>query len=835
MVPVAETARVERMRLLVLALLLQADPAAPRPKPLVTDTGAPVVKLFLPGFEVRELPVSLTNITNIEYADDGRLFAAGYDGRLHVLRDTDGDGLEDQVTTFQEKTSDDYALGIQFWKGALYVMRRHAVLRYEDTKGDGIPDRETVAATGWRDPEVDQDALLTHRRVDDALGLAIAPDGSTYISIGTANYSNGYLVGKDGQGHVDLRRRRGCVLKLGPDGKNPEIFATGVRFIVSMQINRAGDLFGTDQEGATWLPNGNPFDELLHLEKGRHYGFPPRHPKYLPDVIDEPSVFDYGPQHQSTCGFRFNESRKGREAFGPASWEGDAFVTAMSRGKLYRTQLVKTAAGYVARNQLLASINMLPVDAALSPRGELVLACHSGSPDWGSGPKGLGKLFKIRWKNRELPQPLLVHPTGPDETAIVFDRPLDPAQWKDLSKRASVEFGPFVTAGDRFERFRPGYQVVKNQMAAPRWELPILSTALSADGRSILIQTPRRDQAVGYAISLSSGSWGEAELAFELTGVDAEWTAAEGSERWKGWLPHLDLGVSKALTKGSAEHDRLWSRLERPGRLTLRTTLDLKQMLQPAIQLGSSLGYDYPPEHLTVVSRSTQGLRMEAGSGTVAASAHEASLAITPGPAWVPVTLRLDTGPGADLALSFHTDEDPRPRAFPLRRFLLPWARPAGTATGTASRPLPELEGGRWAEGKKIFQGDRAGCSRCHSIRGEGGRIGADLSNLIHRDYESVMRDIVEPSAAINPDYLAYTVRLKNGDVLAGVVVNSTPEAIVFGTASGETLTVARDRVDVMEPSKVSLMPENLLKGLSKDEIRDLMTFLLRPPPDDPK
>ena len=97
------------------------------------------------------------------------------------------------------------------------------------------------------------------------------------------------------------------------------------------------------------------------------------------------------------------------------------------------------------------------------------------------------------------------------------------------------------------------------------------------------------------------------------------------------------------------------------------------------------------------------------------------------------------------------------------------------------------------------------------------------------------MRDIVEPSAAINPDYLAYTVRLKNGDVLAGVVVNSTPEAIVFGTASGETLTVARDRVDVMEPSKVSLMPENLLKGLSKDEIRDLMTFLLRPPPDDPK
>src|SRR5258708_9735557 len=29
--------------------------------------------------------------------------------------------------------------------------------------------------------------------------------------------------------------------------------------------NRKGDLFCTDQEGATWLPNGNPLDELLHL------------------------------------------------------------------------------------------------------------------------------------------------------------------------------------------------------------------------------------------------------------------------------------------------------------------------------------------------------------------------------------------------------------------------------------------------------------------------------------------------------------------------------------------------------------------------------------------
>jgi glucose/arabinose dehydrogenase len=100
---------------------------------------------------------------------------------------------------------------------------------------------------------------------------------------------------------------RGTIQKVSPDFSRRETVCTGIRFPVALAFNAAGDLFCTDQEGATWLPNGNPLDELLHIEPGRHYGFPPRHPKHLPDVIDEPSVFDYAPQHQSTCGLNFNE------------------------------------------------------------------------------------------------------------------------------------------------------------------------------------------------------------------------------------------------------------------------------------------------------------------------------------------------------------------------------------------------------------------------------------------------------------------------------------------------------------------------------------------------
>ena len=113
-------------------------------------------------------------------------------------------------------------------------------------------------------------------------------------------------------------------------------------------------------------------------------------------MIDEPSVFDYRPQHQSTCGLNFNEPTIDGTIFGPDWWRGDALVTGYSRGKLYRTKLVRTASGYVAQNQLIGTMRMMPPDACVAPDRSLVVAAHSGGPDWGSGPGGMGKLYKVR-------------------------------------------------------------------------------------------------------------------------------------------------------------------------------------------------------------------------------------------------------------------------------------------------------------------------------------------------------------------------------------------------------------------------------------------------------
>src|SRR6267142_1158359 len=73
----------------------------------------------------------------------------------------------------------------------------------------------------------------------------------------------------------------------------------------------------------------------------------------------------------------------------------------------------------------------------------------------------------------------------------------------------AVTGGNKLSAGDRFETIRPGYQVVYDQLAAPRFRHEILSTQLSPDRRTLTLVTRARSAAVNYAITLPSGSVGK--------------------------------------------------------------------------------------------------------------------------------------------------------------------------------------------------------------------------------------------------------------------------------------------------------------------------------------
>src|SRR5712671_1392146 len=107
------------------------------------------VWMLAPGFTARELPVKLSNVNNLRFAPDGGLTALGYDGRVHILRDTDGDGLEDKVSVFWDKPTLSVPVGMAWSKDGLYVSSHSKVSLFRDTDGDGKADVEEVVASGW--------------------------------------------------------------------------------------------------------------------------------------------------------------------------------------------------------------------------------------------------------------------------------------------------------------------------------------------------------------------------------------------------------------------------------------------------------------------------------------------------------------------------------------------------------------------------------------------------------------------------------------------------------------------------------------------------------------
>jgi putative heme-binding domain-containing protein len=157
-------------------------------------------------------------------------------------------------------------------------------------------------------------------------------------------------------------------------------------------------------------------------------------------------------------------------------------------------------------------------------------------------------------------------------------------------------------------------------------------------------------------------------------------------------------------------------------------------------------------------------------------------------------------------------------------------AREQGTAAYlTKIRTELDALRGNADVGHELFLSQKAGCYACHRAVGRGGTIGPDLSRIGQlRTASELLESIVFPGFTIAPEYRTFQVATRDGRVTTGLVVGDAPDAIVLRTTDLAELRVPRRDIEEMVPATTSLMPEGLEKVMTRQELRDLLEFLVQ-------
>lgn len=129
--------------------------------------------------------------------------------------------------------------------------------------------------------------------------------------------------------------------------------------------------------------------------------------------------------------------------------------------------------------------------------------------------------------------------------------------------------------------------------------------------------------------------------------------------------------------------------------------------------------------------------------------------------------------------------------------------------------------------GEKLFWSPSLNCGSCHKIGDRGQSLGPDLSSIGKmRSREDLLQSILEPSRRIEPKYAAYIVHTADGRSFTGLLIKRDAKAMVLRDSQNKEIVLAAKNVEQAQPSRISLMPEGQLAGMTAQEAADLLEYL---------
>ena len=137
------------------------------------------------------------------------------------------------------------------------------------------------------------------------------------------------------------------------------------------------------------------------------------------------------------------------------------------------------------------------------------------------------------------------------------------------------------------------------------------------------------------------------------------------------------------------------------------------------------------------------------------------------------------------------------------------------------------LAGGSIQRGSDVFFGRaEVSCRRCHKIDGNGGDVGPDLSRIgLDKNREYLLEAIVDPNKQIAKGFETVILQMEDGQVHAGIIKSDDGTRVSVQKPDGSVVTLDKSKIEDRAVGK-SGMPEDLIKKMSKSDIRDLVEFL---------
>ncbi|MGJ8695729.1 MAG: PVC-type heme-binding CxxCH protein [Verrucomicrobiaceae bacterium] len=295
--------------------------------------------------------------------------------RIHLIEDTDGDGLADQTSVYAEGFNDPIAgiaAGVLHHDGDVYTTIVPDVWKLRDTDGDGKADTRESIAYGF--------GVHLAYAGHDMHGLTVGPDGRIYWTIGDKGVG---ITSKEGL-HFNYPNH-GALLRCDPDGSNFEVYARGLRNVQEIAFDQYGNIFGVDNDSDRPGEKERFVYIVQHMDAGWRSNWQYRNGVFNPWMDENLSVpYHEGQPAHITPAISLFENGPAGMAFNPGTalnpkWKDYFFHTSAPNGQQWAFQVEQNGASYRMINDRKIGNGVPIVGISFGPDGALY------GVDWGGG------------------------------------------------------------------------------------------------------------------------------------------------------------------------------------------------------------------------------------------------------------------------------------------------------------------------------------------------------------------------------------------------------------------------------------------------------------------